>query len=240
MTQWEAIQKRTSRRSYSGEMKREDARKLASEVAAANVEGKLSMRFLDDGSGLFGGVTKSYGMFSGVKSLIVLAGRKGDAHLEERCGYYGEKLVLIATQMGLGTCWVGGTFDHARMEHSLDASMQLVAVITVGPVRENKGFVEKAVKRLTGLHKKAQELYSSSEVPPKWFLRGVEAASRAPSAINRQPVRFMLNEGAVTAFMPDDSRQFIDLGIAKLHFEIGAEGKFAIGNRAVFTKNNIE
>lgn len=51
-------------------------------------------------------------MFSGVNSYFAMAGRRADLCLREKVGYWGEKLVLEATRLGLGTCWVGGTFDR--------------------------------------------------------------------------------------------------------------------------------
>lgn len=52
----------------------------------------------------------------------------------------------------------------------------------------------------------------------------MRAVRRAPSALNRQPVRFVWRDGAVSASVPDYASQAVDLGIAKLHFEIGAGG----------------
>ncbi len=37
-----------------------------------------------------------------------MIGKKGPT-LEESCGYYGERLVLLAQQLGLNTCWVAMT-----------------------------------------------------------------------------------------------------------------------------------
>ena len=58
---------------------------------------------------------------------------------------------------------------------------------------------------------------------PDWFIRGMRAVQKAPSAINKQPVKFMYQEGMVSATVPRETPyQSIDLGIAMLHFEIGA------------------
>ena len=59
----------------------------------------------------------------------------------------------------------------------------------------------------------------------------MEAASKAPSAMNKMPTRFIYSRGEVSAYVQDYSLNAIDLGIAKLHFEIGAgQGKWQFGN----------
>ncbi len=239
MTDLEAIALRTSRRAYTGRLDKEQLRALQDTAAKMSLQCGLSIRVMEDGAEAFGGITKSYGMFSGVHSLVVLAGKETDPDLFEKAGHCGERLVLDATKMGLGTCWVGGTFDRRRLAQNLPAGQRLVAVITAGPAKEQKGFVEKTVRRFTGDHNRPPEMFYTADVaaPPEWFMAGVAAAARAPSAVNRQPVRFRLENGAVSATVPgEQTYELIDLGIAKLHFEIAAGGRFAWGNGAVFEK----
>ena len=50
-----------------------------------------------------------YGKFSGVQNYIALIGRKNN-DLDEKIGYYGERLALVAQTLGLNTCWVALTF----------------------------------------------------------------------------------------------------------------------------------
>ncbi|NLW78007.1 MAG: nitroreductase [Ruminococcaceae bacterium] len=237
MTDLEAINTRTARRTYTGQLNKADLRRLEHAVLEANLEGGLNITLLEDGADAFGGVTNSYGMFSGVRSLFVVAGRGKEADLFEKAGHAGERLVLEAVKLGLGTCWVGGTFNRDKIAASLPHGQVLVAVITVGPIKEGRGLLEKAVGRVTSRKRKsAEELMEVDGTPPAWFTAGVEAAACAPSSNGKQPVRFHWKDGVATAAVPDDSPvQRVDLGIAKLHFEIGAGGRFALGNGAAFT-----
>ena len=50
----------------------------------------------------------TYGTFSGVKNYLVMAAPKG-REWEEKVGYYGEKIVILAQSLGLNTCWAGLT-----------------------------------------------------------------------------------------------------------------------------------
>jgi len=74
--------------------------------------------------------------------------------------------------------------------------------------------------------KSAQELYESDAPIPEWFKSGISAVQKAPSAVNRQPVTFAYKNGVTSASVKDIgiSGMALDLGIAKLHFELGAGG----------------
>lgn len=54
-----------------------------------------------------------YGKFSGVTNYIAMIGRKS-SELGEKCGYYGERLVLKAQELGLNTCWVAMTYSKIK------------------------------------------------------------------------------------------------------------------------------
>lgn len=237
MTDLQAIEARASRRAYSGALTTSQMRELENYAAHQNLESGLSIKIMHDGSAAFNGITKSYGMFTGVHSLILLSGNRAQPNLRELCGYSGQRLVLHATKMGLGTCWVGGTFDRKYVASTLPESRELVAVITVGLVKGSKGVVEKAVGRIAaGRHKPESALYRADATPPEWFLQGVHMAAQAPSALNRQPVVFTLASGVATAGVEtEDGFNLVDLGIAKLHFELGAHGHFELGNGGAFT-----
>ena len=52
-------------------------------------------------------------------------------NLEEKCGYYGQELILTAHSMGLGTCWIGGTYDRERCLHLIPEDEELVCIAAV-------------------------------------------------------------------------------------------------------------
>lgn len=240
MTNLEAIEKRSSRRSYlTTPISLEHLQILQTEVEQYNLASGLSIQLIHDGSEAFQGFLKSYSMFSGVQSFFALVGSTEDIHLKEKAGYYGERLVLEATKLGLGTCWVGGSFDRKHCPCKINEKEALVCVITVGNVEDTKTRKEKVIFGLTHAKKKVplEKLYSSNSKAPEWFLEGMNAVLKAPSAANRQPVRFSYQSDKVTAFVNGKLfYEFIDLGIAKAHFEIAAVGKFEFGNHGVFHK----
>jgi len=237
-----AIGRRRSRRVYLDRpLSPKDTEALEVAITRINNVAGLHMWLVVGDDSAFRDARKTYGFFSGVQNYVALVGDPHDACEEERYGYFGQLLILEATLQGLGTCWVGGTFDRDAVPLELDYGMSVPCVITVGEVSEELSGREKTIKRIT--HRRGSkniEQMSATDGPvPDWFIAGMEAVQKAPSAVNRQPVRFTYRDGFVTASIKDVNaeRIFYDLGIAKLHFEIGAgTGTWEWGNNAVFTR----
>jgi len=236
MTKLEAIDERKSRRLYLEKPLEESViSKLQHLIDSYNTASDLSIRFIEDGSSAFKSFKKTYGLFSGVRSLIAMVGSKNDPDLKEKIGYFGEMLVLDATMLGLGSCWVGGTFEIKSSIFQLSDAESLICVIPVGYV-ENLSFKEKMIHQMVaGKSKSIEQLLNSDSKLPENLLEGMKAAQKAPSAANRQPIRFQYNGGLLRVFTEDDAKfNLVDLGIVKAHFEIATGGRFERGNPANF------
>ena len=238
MTQLEAMKKRVSRRHYTGPLPQDVAAEIRVKALDLSLDNGLEIRLVENQPTLFGGISTSYGMFKGVHSFLVLAGLKNDPFLFEKAGHAGEELVLLATQLSQGSCWVGGTFDRESVSALLVPGTKLVAVITLGPTDAALHSREKFVRRVTHLRKHGANWHSQDAgEPPHWFRAGAQAAALAPSARNAQPVHFVYKDQKASVSIPDDSPyQHTDLGIAKLHFELAAGGGFPLGTPATFTR----
>jgi len=234
----EAIKNRVSRRVYTKEpLARSQVSKIENWITEINKQSGLTCMLLEDGGKAFSSFGKSYGMFKNVRSIIVMKGKAGDLNLKEKVGYYGEELVLRITGLQLGTCWVGGTFDEKSIPKQADD--ELVCVIPVGNVEGKLSLRENLMYKAThGKVKPISERLSSDvEDLPGWVSAGMEAVLLAPSAVNSQKARFYYEKGTVSADTVNNYRfDMIDLGIAKKHFEIAADGKFEFGNGGVFKK----
>ena len=117
-----------------------------------------------------------YGQFEGVENYIALIGKRSQ-DLEEKCGYYGEHLVLFAQQLGLNTCWVALTYKKMISCMQMNPDEKLVAVIVVG-YGENQGKLHRS--------KAMKDVAKGDEPFPKWFQAGVQYALLAPTALNQQ------------------------------------------------------
>ena len=209
----EAIQARRSVRAYEtkpieGEVKD----KLLSFIEECNQESGLHIQLILNEPKAFSGRMAHYGKFSGVEHYIALVGKK-DGGLEERCGYYGEKIVLRAQQLGLNTCWVALTYSKTPGAVQVGPGEKLVLVIAIG-YGKTQG-VAHTIKTVESVSKASQPI-------PEWFTAGVEAALLAPTAMNQQKFIFTLEGSQVSAKAGLGFYTKVDLGIVKYHFEIGA------------------
>lgn len=236
-----AIKQRRSRRKYlPTPMAPHAVEALRTSISEMGDKENVKMHLVLDNGDAFHGFRKSYGMFSGVRNYIALLGDKTDAIGLEKLGYFGERLVLQATALGLGSCWVGGTFDRASCPFELARGESIVCVITVGNVPTEPSAKEKLIYRFT--HRKSKEIEQmliSDALVPEWCKAGMRAVQKAPSAVNRQPVTFAYKDGIVSASVGDAQGDgfALDLGIAKLHFELGAGGgTWDFGNGGEFRR----
>lgn len=220
MTLQEAIEARHSVRAYKNEPLAEDAsRRLEEEIAEVNRKGGLHIQLIQDEPKAFQGTLAKYGKFRNVTSYLVMAGKKAD-DLDERIGYYGERLVLLAQTLGLNTCWVGLSYKKIPDTYVLEEGEVIKSYIAIG-YGETQGTSHKI--------KTVEQVSNASETTPSWFKKGVEAALLAPTAVNQQKFSFEylgMNDNrhqvrAKKGFSMIGYAQ-IDLGIAKYHFEIGA------------------
>ena len=220
MTLQEAIEARHSVRAYKNEPLAEDAsRRLEEEIGVVNQKGSLHIQLIEHEPKAFQGTLAKYGKFRNVTSYMVMAGKRAD-DLDERIGYYGEHLVLLAQTLGLNTCWVGLSYKKVPGTYVLEEGEVIKAYIAIG-YGETQGTSHKI--------KTPEQVSNVSDTTPLWFRSGVEAALLAPTAVNQQKFSFEylgMNGGrhqvlAKKGFSMIGYAQ-IDLGIAKYHFEIGA------------------
>ena len=188
---------------------------LRAEIEKLNIESGLNIQLVLDEPRCFSTGMWKYGQFSGVKNYFVMAGPKGK-EAEEKIGYYGEKMVLLAQTLGLNTCWVGLTYKKIPGTYTLRYGDIVHCVISLG-----YGTTPGVQHPL----KPVEQFYESEGLPPKWFQSGMEAAMLAPTAVNQQKFKLILHDGnkveAKTLFSMAGYTN-IDLGIVKYHFEVGA------------------
>ena len=132
MTVLEAIKERHSVRAYENLPIPFDVRdKLDEEVRKINEEAGLHITVHYDEPEGFDSKLAHYGSFRNVNNYIVLAGIQ-DETFELRCGYFGERLVLFAQQLGLNTCWAALTFNKKKVKELLLTGETLCMVIALG------------------------------------------------------------------------------------------------------------
>ena len=220
MTIQEAIEARHSVRAYKDQPLTEKvAKRLEEEIAVVNQKGNLHVQLIQNEPKAFQGTLAKYGKFRNANNYLVMAGKRAE-DLDERIGYYGEHLVLLAQTLGLNTCWVGLSYSKVPGTYVLEEGEKIACYIALG-YGETQGIGHKI--------KTVEQVSNASDATPSWFRKGVEAALLAPTAVNQQKFSFeyvgMSNNRhqvrAKKGFSMIGYTQ-MDLGIAKYHFEVGA------------------
>lgn len=213
MEQIEIMKARHSVRQYKDQPIEENLIKiLTDEINVCNEKSGLHIQLVTNEPKAFDGFMAHYGKFNGVTNYIAMIGKKGD-DLEEKCGYYGEQLVLLAQSLGLNTCWAAMTYNKIKTAFTIDKGEKLCVVIAVG-YGETQGVPHKS--------KPAESVMKADKPVPQWFQNGIDAALLAPTAMNQQKFVFSLSGNKVSAKAGVGFYTKMDLGIVKYHFELGA------------------
>lgn len=214
MNEIEAIRSRHSVRAYQEKkIEPEKAERLRALIDEVNKEGNVHLQFIEDAGKTFNRLLSRAMGLGSAPSVIACAG-VDDGTLEDRVGFYGEKVVLAAQALGLNTCWAG-TFNKTGVPAEIGAGERLVIVIAVG-YGENQGKERKS--------KTPEQVSKAAGARPEWFDFGVETALLAPTAINQQSFEIRLNEDGSVDFT-DKGGPFskVDLGIVRYNFTVGAD-----------------
>ena len=177
MTEFEALEKRISVRAYE---KRPLAPELAAELQAAvdacNAAAGLHFQLVDNNAAKKPAVKLAPGMFSGeVYTCVLLVGPE-DALGGELVGYFSEKLILKAVSLGLGTCWVAGTYDRKSVSPVLGEGEKLWGVVPIGYAVEKVPLLQRTIRSRIRAKDRKTETFVESDYPytslPGWIRAG--------------------------------------------------------------------
>ncbi len=232
---YRAINNRKSRRRY---LRKQVDKKLINYLNSFieqlnNVFKSTRIVLVNDSDYIFKGIIGKIGKIKGAKTYAVFIADIDDENVKEKIGYTGEAFILEATSLGLGTCWVAGTYKPEIVKKYVDLkkSEKIAAVTPVGYSEENKSLEEIIMSKIISSHKrkKLDKICSGGfkEDWPQWIKTAIKCARLAPSALNKQPWRFEVEDDSITVSIDeiDPYRNIpkrLDCGIAMLHLEVGA------------------
>jgi hypothetical protein len=214
----QAIESRHSVRQYIDRNLEENVIKaLESEIVKCNKESGLNIQLVTDNAEAFDCFFGHYGKFENVKNFIALVGKKSK-DLDEKLGYYGERLAILAQILGLNTCFVGLSYSKKKSNVKLEKGEKLRLVIALG-YGQSSGVKHKskAKERLVKIKK--------GVAVPEWFERGIELAMLAPTALNQQKFVITFDGKKADIHAKKGFYSKVDLGIVKYNFEVGAGSK---------------
>jgi nitroreductase len=273
------IQRRFSCRTFSGEPVPAAALTRLSEASSSVHSGPLgsSLRFslvaatAEDHGALKG--LGTYGTIRGAAAFLLGAARPGGArpgteaqaarpggqYLED-FGYEFERLILLATDLGMGSCWLGGFFSRGAFSRRMQLAKdeRIPAVAALGLIPDDQEAARQGVMRVAvgGSRRKPwEELFFDGGLgtPLARESAGVyctllEMLRLAPSASNKQPWRIIRQGKAWHFFLKRtpgypgrvpmglfriEDIQRVDIGIAMCHFELAAREQGLEGAWAV-------
>ena len=232
------IRRRTSWRTYNGEQLSEEDRSNLLRYIASDLESPFEsdLRFTlidhDPGAQKLG----TYGFIKNARHFIVGAAKPGDLNIEDY-GYAMEKIILHATSIGLGTCWLGGTFNKQGFLNALNPSEGEImpAITPIGYVKKNRGTFGQVVRYFAGSknRKPWSELFFKPDFSPLKteeagiYSDALEMVRLGPSASNGQPWRVIVDGDSVHFYVKSrkgyESMVRLDMGIAFCHFDLSVK-----------------
>jgi len=247
------IQQRTSVRTYSGNPVPEELLDQLGQFLKFCDQGPLHNRVRiqmtaaeeEDAQNLKG--LGTYGFIKNPAGFLIGAVQKGPGTLED-FGYLMEAAILRATDLGLGTCWLGGTFQRSRFSRQIKLRKEeiLPSVVSFGMEADQPRALDAAVRQTAGSDQRKpwSALFFKDDwgtpLPPEEagsFRTPLEMLRLAPSASNKQPWRILIQGQRVHFFLQRTANypsavwktllgiadlQRVDLGIAMSHFELTA------------------
>lgn len=214
----ETIRERHSVREYDGKpLARAEFDALGAVVEECARESGLDIQLVGDNPEVFNVIAR-FGLIRGCRAhvaFVVDDAKAGDVAADEAIGYWGQKIVLAAQDMGLNTCWCA-LCSRKKSRAVVAPGKKVRLVIAVGHGK-TQGFSRKT---------KSVEALSSVECAkaPAWFAAAMEAAQLAPTAMNNQNFKItLLSDGkTVRIDAPKSGLNVIDEGIVRCNFEIAA------------------
>lgn len=181
----------------------------------------------------------TYGVIKGAKDYLVSAMFQGPESLEA-LGFDMEYAVLEAESLGLGTCWLGGTFNKGQFAQAIQLKSEeiLPIVIPVGKPAPKDGLLGRFIRNVAGSNdrKAFDQIFYEEDFAKGLSIErsedaydALEAVRLAPSASNKQPWRVVKRGNRFDFYLAHTKGyaeklsydiQRVDLGIAVCHFDV--------------------
>lgn len=216
--------------------------KLKAELTMTNTheQGMRFQLFTDDPDPMRN-FSRSYGAFMNPCNYMAAVVDTATPFALERAGYYAEKFVIRAVELGLSTCFVGGTFSGDKVKAQMRAGEKLPFIVLFGYASDKSRFLSRVMGRVMHARKVSpSQFFEPQESLDEALSRfpmlgnGLEGVACAPSALNKRPVRVFINENAQVCarVCGTNPKEMIDLGIAKFNFCYATDSECEWGNGA--------
>lgn len=181
----------------------------------------------------------TYGVIKGASDYFLMAIGEGEESALT-AGFQFEQIVLKAWEMGLGTCWIAGTYKGSQFDQGekWPQGESLKIICPVG-VPEKQRFLEKVMRFTVGSNNRKpysdlffKDYFNKPLNPYSTFGESLEMMRLAPSSTNSQPWRVLVKDDKVIFYYKSKGPvSIVDMGIGICHFYEtekfkGFDGKF--------------
>jgi hypothetical protein len=206
----------------------------------------------------------TYGFVQGATAYLVGACQPGEQALEDY-GYLMEQFILAATDLGLGTCWLGGSFTRSTFgkKLSIHKGEEIPAVTAIGLMADPEKARDGFIRHQAGSHHRRawDRLFSEdrfgnplTETAAGVYAIPLEMVRLGPSASNKQPWQIVRSgpdwhfylrrtegyrDGILNKALKIADLQRLDIGIAMCHFELTAR-ELGLRGKWVLNEPDIE
>lgn len=201
---------------------------------------RMRVQFIEKETAANGEKLGTYGIIKGATTYLGVT-ITDEEYAPEALGYDFEQLVLYATSLGLGTCWLGGTFNRSAFTAAMEIREgEIFPILSpIGYPAEKRSFTEQIMRRSIKADGRLpwKELFfkkdfaaSLNQEDAGEYQYPLEMLRLAPSAVNKQPWRVVVTDEAVHFFEKHTlgaepggaDMQRIDVGIGICHFHLAA------------------
>lgn len=206
--------------------------------------GGFTFRFIESSEPVNGARLGTYGIIKGASDYIGVTVKRGES-AELSVGYAFEKLILYITSLGLGTCWMGGTFKRSEFAKAMEVKGDdlFPAISPIGYGAQKRSLSDSLVRYIAkGNQRKSwEELFFDGDFDTPLartdagaYELPLEMVRLAPSASNKQPWRIVRQGSSFHFYLARTPGygaalgydiQNVDMGIAACHFQLMAMEK---------------
>ena len=149
----------------------------------------------------------TYGIINGVKQFIIVAVEDGNRAMVD-VGYCFEKIVLSATDLKLGTCWMGGTFKEATFSKYINPSENEVVPIVspIGYAHNKRTLRDRAIRRMAPTGAVPAPPYPFRERRKDWLCRTRPGRTICPGKRQNYPGTDPFPSGNNPCFHPEKTK----------------------------------
>ena len=237
MTPLQTLQSRHSVRAFREEaLSDTHVKKLKACITMINTHQQgLKFQLITNDPDPLAGFSKSYGVFTNPRNYMAAVVDTATPDVLERAGYYAEQVVIKSCELGVGSCFVGGTYNESKVKVQLRAGEKVLFLVLLGYPAEKTKFMAKIMAKMVHLKRMdAEQFFEPSgdlteaigKFPPAWTIPTprTSSTSASPNTISTMPPP--LNVNGATARRSQEATRYSDR-YPLIHLESGiSKNKF--------------